>query len=209
MQAKAAEGKETKAAQAARDVGGWVTDSNEEDSEYLRVSVFDPSAPVPAHVRISVNNTFLTKKKRASGCIDSGSMVGLTGHHEHVLEMLGTEAMVTGAHCAAQPAQAARLGMLTVTSDGTPLLFEVPGRSYYMEGVNDTILALAPIKKAGHKVKLLTGTAKNAQDGGYIQLTSGERINLVFENDLWRMPLFINLKKTCSQRATTPTPMSL
>ena len=168
QQAKAADEKDTKAAHSAREVGNWVTDSNEEDSEYLRVSVFDPSAPVPAHVCISVNSTFLTKKKRASGCIDSGLMVGLTGHGEHVLEMLGTEAMVMGAHCAAQPVQAARLGMLTVTSHSTPLLFEVPGRSYYMEGVNDTILALAPIKKAGYKVKLRTGTAQDALDWGYI-----------------------------------------
>mmetsp|Transcript_70818 Transcript_70818/g.147575 ORF Transcript_70818/g.147575 Transcript_70818/m.147575 type:complete len:144 (+) Transcript_70818:306-737(+) len=44
--------------------------------------------------------------------------------------------------------------MLTVSSTGTPLLLEVPGRS------------------------------------------SGERINLVFEADLWRLPLFVEPKRT-------------
>mmetsp|Transcript_30788 Transcript_30788/g.63720 ORF Transcript_30788/g.63720 Transcript_30788/m.63720 type:complete len:125 (+) Transcript_30788:353-727(+) len=123
-------------------------------------------------------------------------MINLSGEEHHVTEMLHDEAMVTGAHGEARPAAKVRLAFRTVSSTGTPLLLEVPGRSYYMEGVNDTILALAPLKKAGHKVRMRTGTAENATDGGYIRLTSGERINLIFDNDLWRLPLFAAPKQT-------------
>jgi hypothetical protein len=204
-QGQEAEKKDRAAANVARDVGGWETvESNESDSECFRVSIFDPSEPTPDHIRVSVHNTFLTKKRRrASACVDSGSMVTLSGDKEHVIELLEGEVQVTGAHGGSAPATPAVLGLRTVSSTGTPLLLEVPGRAYYMEGVNDTILALAPIKKAGHRVKLKTGTEFNPEDGGYIKLTSGERIDLVFENDLWRLPLFAAPKHTCA-RATAP-----
>lgn len=155
MQAKDCEKKDRAAAHLARDAGGWETvDSNESDSNCFHVSVFDPAHPIPTHIKITANKTYLTKKRsRASACVDSGSMVTLTGQQQHVQKLLEGEAQVTGAHCDSAPATPAVLGFLTVTSTGTPLMFEVPGRSYYMEGVNDTILALAPIKRAGHKMK--------------------------------------------------------
>mmetsp|Transcript_69421 Transcript_69421/g.144772 ORF Transcript_69421/g.144772 Transcript_69421/m.144772 type:complete len:191 (-) Transcript_69421:496-1068(-) len=96
--------KERAAANTARDLGAWETASNESDSEYLRVSVYDPVLPTPAHIRVSVNKTYLTKKqRRASGCIDSWSMVNLSGDEQHIREMLEGEVMVKGAHGDSRP----------------------------------------------------------------------------------------------------------
>ena len=62
-----------------------------------------------------------------------------------VRETLGGTASVVGAQGDAKPVHAVRLAMRTVTTTGKPLLFEVPGRSYYMEGVNSTILAFTDV----------------------------------------------------------------
>jgi len=94
-----------------------------------------------------------------------------------------------------------------VTTDGTPLLIEVPGPSILHRPANSVILALGPWKRAGYRLEEKEGTADNPRDGGYLVTPDGQRITLEFEDDLWHLPLYAQPTSTARPPVSArPTP---
>jgi hypothetical protein len=54
----------------------------------------------------------------------------------------------------------------------------------------DKIMSLTVLLKAGFKVEFETGTSDDPDFGGYLITPTGSRVALVFENNLWRVPLW-------------------
>jgi hypothetical protein len=54
----------------------------------------------------------------------------------------------------------------------------------------DKIISLAVLLKAGFKVEFAAGTSDDPNFGGYLITPTGSRVALVFENNLWRVPLW-------------------
>mmetsp|Transcript_61450 Transcript_61450/g.126913 ORF Transcript_61450/g.126913 Transcript_61450/m.126913 type:complete len:230 (-) Transcript_61450:413-1102(-) len=69
------------------------------------------------------------QRPTSKGCLDSGSQVSITPHAEHVMEYEHGEVNVSGIHGPAERTQRIKMGVQTVTTDGMPLLLEVPGPS--------------------------------------------------------------------------------
>jgi len=126
---------------------------------------------------------------------------------DHVLEYTGGETDVTGMSGGADRCKNVRLGIPTVTKDGEPLLFEVPGPSLLHEGANGILLAHGPMQRAGFTIALRTGTRHNAKDGGYIRIPDGRVVNLIYENNLYYLPIHTPVSKRANRlRHLEPAP---
>mmetsp|Transcript_18490 Transcript_18490/g.37534 ORF Transcript_18490/g.37534 Transcript_18490/m.37534 type:complete len:240 (-) Transcript_18490:729-1448(-) len=196
--------KDEVAARSASAQPAWGSDdeSNEYDSEYSCVQ-WDPTAP--ASIPILTCTATLSFDTLDDACLDSGSQVNITPHLEHVLEYEDGEVDVKGVHGGTKRARRIRMGLPTVSTNGTPLLMHVPGPSLHMPDSNSLIVAYGPLKRAGYKWK--EGNSADPTDGGYLRTPDGERIALRRENDLWHLPVFAtptHAARPCTLSKTPP-----
>jgi hypothetical protein len=54
----------------------------------------------------------------------------------------------------------------------------------------ETLLSVAVVLKAGFDVKFLTGTKKDPTFGGYLVTPDGQKIRMIFGDNLWRLPMW-------------------
>eukprot|EP00961_Rhodomonas_salina_P103195 1387926-Rhodomonas_salina.1 len=55
--------------------------------------------------------------------------------------------------------------------------------------------------KAGHDVRLKTGSPQDPEDRGCIYLADGDIVRLLFVNDVWRLPLATNADAESSSQS--------
>jgi len=53
-----------------------------------------------------------------------------------------------------------------------------------------TLLSVAVLLKAGFDVKFVTGTKKDPTFGGYLVTPDGQKIRMIFGDNLWRLPMW-------------------
>mmetsp|Transcript_60297 Transcript_60297/g.123885 ORF Transcript_60297/g.123885 Transcript_60297/m.123885 type:complete len:433 (+) Transcript_60297:345-1643(+) len=178
-------------------------DDNESDEHYPRVYDWNPDLP-PPNLTITSQPVFvsftserqtqgLTARKR--GCIDSGANTSMSPFAEHILEYTGGETEVMGMSGPAESCLNVTLAIPTVTADGEPLLLEIPGPSLYHKGANGILLAHGPMQRAGFIITLRSGTRHNPHDGGYIRNPDGRVVRLLFDNDLYCLPVHTPVKR--------------
>jgi hypothetical protein len=77
-----------------------------------------------------------------------------------------------------------------LTESKKPYAFATRGTTLVLTDTKDKIISLAVLLKAGFKVDFAAGTSDDLNFGGYLITLTGSRVALVFENNLWRVPLW-------------------
>jgi hypothetical protein len=89
----------------------------------------------------------------------------------------------------------------TVNADRADLVFPVTtieGKRYaifmrnqtlVVDKETETLLSVAVLLKAGFDVKFVTGTKRDPSFGGYLVTTDGQKIRMIFGDNLWRLPM--------------------
>jgi hypothetical protein len=54
----------------------------------------------------------------------------------------------------------------------------------------ETLLSVAVLLKAGFDVRFVTGTKRDPTFGGYLVTPDGQKIRMIFGNNLWRLPMW-------------------
>ena len=54
----------------------------------------------------------------------------------------------------------------------------------------ETLLSVAVLLKAGFEVEFVTGTNRDPTFGGYIMTPDGQKIRMIFGDNLWRLPMW-------------------
>ena len=158
----------------------------------LQVSVFDPDTQQHPTDAIHAYGAALdvTAAPPAEGpCVDSATQSGVTNSERSIISLDGVSYRLTGIEGTATTAKGCSIGFTTVADDGTPLLFSTPN-SLYSPTARENLLSLAQILQAGHRVQFKTGLPHDPQYGGYIQTKQGQRITLIFRDNLWRLPIW-------------------
>ncbi len=68
--------------------------------------------------------------------------------------------------------------------------FATRGTTLVLTDTKDKIISLTVVLKAGFKVDFAVGTSDDPNFGGYLITPTDSRVVLVFENNLWRVPLW-------------------
>ena len=77
-----------------------------------------------------------------------------------------------------------------LTESKKPYAFATRGTTLVLTDTKDKIISLAVLLKAGFKVEFAADTSDDPNFGGYLITPTGSRVALVFENNLWRVPLW-------------------
>ena len=66
----------------------------------------------------------------------------------------------------------------------------IQGKNIVAPCVHDNLLSLAALLKAGFEVHFKAGSANDVSDGGLLITPEGHKIQLLFANNLWRLPMW-------------------
>jgi hypothetical protein len=77
-----------------------------------------------------------------------------------------------------------------LTESKKPYAFATRDTTLVLTDTKDKIISLAVLLKAGFKVEFAVNTSDDPDFGGYLITPTGSRVALVFENNLWRVPLW-------------------
>ena len=77
-----------------------------------------------------------------------------------------------------------------LTESRKPYAFATRGTTLVLTDTKDKIISLAVLLKAGFKVDFADGTSDDLNFGGYLITPTGSRLALIFETNLWRVPLW-------------------
>ena len=118
--------------------------------------------------------------------LDSGAMMGIIPGAQGN----GKCVQLTGVTGHTTSAEVADVVYPILTESKKPYAFATRGTTLVLSDTRDKILSLAVLLKAGFKVKFAAGTSDDPNFGGYLITPAGSRVALVFENNLWRVPLW-------------------
>jgi hypothetical protein len=77
-----------------------------------------------------------------------------------------------------------------LTESKMPYAFATRGATLVLTDTKDKIISLNVLLKDDFKVEFAVGTSDDPNFGGYLITPAGSRVALVFENNLWRVPLW-------------------
>jgi hypothetical protein len=190
----------TQAAKASA-AAAAIEEINEDRDEYstshypLTMHVWNPDdAHEVAHVMST--STILDVTSLKGACVDSAAQVHITPEDTYVIKLLtGKTVRLGGINSTYSLATEADLGFPTVTRSGKPIILHSMGRGLKAPNATESLLSLAQLLKNGFKVYFSQGTKDDPQYGGYIITPSGEYIDLLFKDNLWRLPLWTASKQ--------------
>eukprot|EP00961_Rhodomonas_salina_P009662 130627-Rhodomonas_salina.3 len=165
----------------------------------LRVTTYDPLHPPPEVLILHAAYFDLNTAERGF-CLDSATQAVLT-NNKKAAKLLGTFQRVRGAHGGTKAAEDADVAITAVTAEGKPVLLTGFSSGLYMDDANGNLLPLAPLVQAGITPRFKVGTKANPRDGGYLKLTDGQRIPLLFEKEMWSLPTW---KQAMGKGKSTP-----
>ena len=118
--------------------------------------------------------------------LDSGAMMGIIPGAKGN----GKCVQLTGVTGHTTAAEVADVVYPILTESKKPYAFATRGTTLVLTDTKDKIISLAVLLKAGFKVDFAAGTSDDLNFGGYLITPTGSRVALIFENNLWRVPLW-------------------
>ena len=110
--------------------------------------------------------------------------------------------MCRGAHGKGQPillkgitgdtvnAERADVAFPVTTIEGKRYAIFMRNQTLVVDKETETLLSVAVLLKAGFDVKFMTGTKKDPTFGGYLVTPDGQKIRMIFGDNLWRLPMW-------------------
>lgn len=178
----------------ARAAGVSFNDPNEDSDHYsLLNQEWDPDSQPQTDTLIS-HSTCLSVKtlKKRGACVDSGSQIDVTNKQKYAMLMTGKMVQLGG--ILATSAQAEEAGFPTVTDTGHSIIFKTGGCVLFLNSALDCIISLALMIKSGCKVDLKCCRRGDPYYGGEITLPDDHTITMIFEDNLWRLPMWTPAK---------------
>jgi hypothetical protein len=138
-------------------------------------------------------------------CINSATMAGVTNTTKHVVAYNGRKYQLTGIHGQAGKAHGCTVGFPTVTDKGKQILI-CTTHSLLADDTHENLLSLAQLLLNGYSITFAAGRDSDQQYGGQLTTPSGQKITLIFHNNLWRLPLWAPATKTHTTKRTNHPP---
>jgi hypothetical protein len=180
--------KETKAYVAACNKASAAAQAAD-DSEYfasvsLHGSRFQPPPTAYFALQAALDQEFVPNTPGA--VLDSAGMLNILQGELGS----GTRVKLTGITGDSSEAEIADAIFPVVTTDGKRYLIRIQGKNIIAKKATNCIMSLAVLMKAGYDVKFRVGSKDNAQDGGILFTPDGKQIALVFNDNMWRLPMW-------------------
>ena len=87
-------------------------------------------------------------------------------------------------------AERADVAFPVTTIEGKRYAIFMRNQTLVVDKETETLLSVAVLLKAGFEVKFMTGTKKDPTFGGYLVTPDGQKIRMIFGDNLWRLPLW-------------------
>ena len=161
-----------------------------DDSEYcsacvsLHGSRFEPPPNAYVALQAALDQEFVPNTPGA--VLDSAGMLNILQGDLGS----GTRVKLTGITGDSSDAEIADAIFPVVTTDGKRYLIRIQGKNIIAKKATNCIMSLAVLMKAGYDVKFRVGSKGNAQDGGILFTPDGKQIALVFNDNMWRLPMW-------------------
>jgi hypothetical protein len=154
------------------------------DDQHSKVST---SLPVtsPHPVALSATAT-LDQRRVRHGTVDTAAQLhvckGARGKGERIL-LKG----ITGDTVNAERADVV---FPVTTIEGKRYAIFMRNQTLVVDKETETLLSVAVLLKAGFDVKFVTGTKRDPTFGGYLVTPDGQKIRMIFGENLWRLPMW-------------------
>jgi hypothetical protein len=76
------------------------------------------------------------------------------------------------------------------TIEGKRYAIFMQNQTLVVDKESETLLSVAVLPKAGFDVKFVTGTKRDPTFGGYLETPDGQKIRMIFGENLWRLPMW-------------------
>jgi hypothetical protein len=76
------------------------------------------------------------------------------------------------------------------TIEGKRYAIFIRNQTLVVDKETETLLSVAVLLKAGFDVKFVTGTKTDPTFGGYLVTPDGQKIRMIFGDNLWRLPMW-------------------
>eukprot|EP00961_Rhodomonas_salina_P067407 905314-Rhodomonas_salina.2 len=139
-------------------------------------------------VKILSTSTIIDVKSWA--CVDSATQVGITQTDKHVVSFDGKHYTLHSILSKPGAAKGCTVGFPTVTDGGEPILISTAD-SLLAEDASENLLSLAQLLLNCYSVDLQIGSATNKTFGSAITTPEGQKITMVFWDNLWLLPLWV------------------
>jgi hypothetical protein len=90
-------------------------------------------------------------------------------------------------------AEGADIAFPVTTIEGKRYAIFMRNQTLVVDKETETLLSVAVLLKAGFDVKFVTCTKKDPTFGGYLVTPDGQKIRMIFGNNLWRLPTWSDL----------------
>ena len=87
-------------------------------------------------------------------------------------------------------AEHADVAFPVTTIEGKRYAIFMRNQTLVVDKETETLLSVAVLLKAGFDVKFVTGTKKDPTFGGYLVTPDGQKIRMIFGDNLWRLPMW-------------------
>jgi hypothetical protein len=168
------------------------------DDQHSKVST---SLPVtsPHLVALSATST-LDQRRVRHGTVDTAAQLhvckGARGKGERIL-LKG----ITGDTVNAERADVV---FPVTTIEGKRYAIFMRNQTLVVDKETETLLSVAVLLKAGFDVKFVTGTKRDPTFGGYLVTPDGQKIRMIFGDNLWRLPMWSDPVRYTNDQ-TSPT----
>jgi hypothetical protein len=90
------------------------------------------------------------------------------------------------------------------TIEGNCYAIFMRNQTLVVDKETETLLSVAVLLKAGFDVKFVTGTKRDPTFGGYLVTPDGQKIRMIFGDNLWRLPMWCDPVRYTNDQ-TSPT----
>jgi hypothetical protein len=87
-------------------------------------------------------------------------------------------------------AERADVAFPVTTIEGKRYAIFMRNQTLVVDKETETLLSVAVLLKAGFDVKFVTGTKRDPTFGGYLVTPDGQKIRMIFGDNLWRLPMW-------------------
>eukprot|EP00961_Rhodomonas_salina_P275900 3727070-Rhodomonas_salina.1 len=100
------------------------------------------------------------------------------------------------------------MALPTLLTSGEHVVIEIPGTSVLQPDANALIVPHALLERHRYKFNLKQGNALDPTFGGHLRIPDGRKVQLLFENDLYYLPVHAPRSKTKSPSVALPQALS-
>jgi hypothetical protein len=168
------------------------------DDQYPKLST---SLPVTSPHPVAFSATAALDQRRVRhGTVD-------TAAHLHVCKGArgkGERILLKGITGDTVNAERADVVFPVTTIDGKRYTIFMQNQTLVVDKETETLLSVVVLLKAGFDVKFVTGTKRDPTFGGYLVTPDGQKIRMIFGDNLWRLPMWSDPVRYTNDQ-TSPT----